>query len=69
MKILVTGASGNVGQYIVEALLEQGEAVVAASTHPDKLKDLFDDHVDCVPFNFTDSKTFDHVLEMWIGSF
>ncbi len=32
MKVLVTGASGNVGSYLVSKLLEMGEQVVAGGT-------------------------------------
>ncbi|MCQ2569898.1 MAG: NAD(P)H-binding protein [Limosilactobacillus sp.] len=34
VKVLVVGASGRVGQIVVETLVKQGQAVVAASRHP-----------------------------------
>lgn len=63
MKILVTGASGNVGQFTVEHLLKQNESVVAASTHPEKLKSVFSDRVERVSFDFTDPETFSPALK------
>ena len=41
MKILVTGASGSVGSYVVKELLKMGENVVVAGTNIKKLKDMF----------------------------
>jgi uncharacterized protein YbjT (DUF2867 family) len=38
MKVLVTGATGNVGRYVVEELKQQGEAVRAAGTDLKKLR-------------------------------
>lgn len=63
MKILITGASGNVGGYVVIALLDKGERVVVAGTNVEKLKERFRDKVDAVKFDFTDEKTFDKALE------
>jgi len=63
MNILVTGASGNVGRYVVEALLNHGEAVVTAGTNPEKLKQLFGSATSPVYFDFTDPKTFTQALE------
>ena len=39
--ILVTGATGNVGKYVTEYLLEAGEAVKAAGTNKEKVTKLF----------------------------
>lgn len=63
MKILVTGASGNVGNYVVNELLKMGEKVVAAGTNVGKLKNMFNEKVDVVRFDFTDESTFKHALE------
>lgn len=63
MKILVTGASGNVGRYVVEELLKKGEKVVAAGTNIDKLRVIFEDKVDVVSFDFTDVNTFNKALK------
>ncbi|KAB3530776.1 SDR family oxidoreductase [Alkaliphilus pronyensis] len=63
MKILITGASGNVGRYVVEALINMGESVVAAGTNVEKLKDIFENRVEVVKFDFEDEKTFDNALK------
>lgn len=63
MKILVTGASGNVGQYVIKELLKKGEQVVAAGTNIQKLKNIFKEEVDTVYFDFTNKKTFQPALE------
>lgn len=63
MKILVTGASGNVGKYVIEELLKMGEKVVAAGTNMDRLRSIFQDKVDLVHFDFTDKDTYEKALE------
>jgi uncharacterized protein YbjT (DUF2867 family) len=63
MKILVTGASGNVGCYVVNELLKIGEEVVAAGTDVPKLIKMFGDLVTPVSFDFTKPETFENVLE------
>lgn len=65
MSILVTGALGNVGRYVVESLLEMGENVVAASTNVDKLDAAFGQtgSIRMVHFDFTEQKTFEAALE------
>ena len=62
MKILVTGASGNVGGYVIEELLKLGEEVVAAGTDVQKLKKMFGERVETVAFDFTRPETFDVAL-------
>lgn len=37
-KILITGASGNVGRYVASYAVKNGEKIVLASTNPEKLK-------------------------------
>lgn len=61
-KIMVTGASGNVGRYVVEELLRIGEAVVAASPTVQTLQQLFHDKTENVAFDFTDKSTYDGAL-------
>ncbi|MGM0898534.1 MAG: SDR family oxidoreductase [Bacillota bacterium] len=63
MKILVTGASGNVGKHVVEELLEKGERVVVAGTNLPKLKKLFNEEVDAVYFDFTDKDSYGSALQ------
>ncbi|ABR48203.1 NmrA family protein [Alkaliphilus metalliredigens QYMF] len=63
MKILITGASGNVGRYVVKELLNKGEGVVVAGTNVEKLKKIFGDKVDVVKFDFVDKETFHKALK------
>ncbi|MDF2947159.1 MAG: NmrA family protein [Bacillales bacterium] len=63
MKVLVTGATGNVGIYVIKELLDLGEEVVAAGSSTEKLRKMFPENVDVVKFDFTDEKTFDVALE------
>ena len=55
---LVTGATGTVGSAVVQALVNQGEHVKAASRHPDKSRPQFGDQVEAVFFDFEDPQTF-----------
>lgn len=63
MRILVTGASGNVGRSVTGELLKKGEQVVAAGTNLQRIKDIFKDRVDAVYFDFTDKDTYKKALE------
>jgi len=58
MKVLVTGASGSVGQHVVRELEKLGESVVAAGTNPDKLLSIFGLSAEAVTFDFTRPETF-----------
>lgn len=62
MKILVTGASGNVGRYVVNELLKMGEDVVAAGTDIKKLQKIFGDKIKFVELDFTRPETFEKAL-------
>lgn len=62
MKVLVTGATGNVGKFVVEELLNRGEKVVAATTDKEKTLKLFEKQVEPVVFDFTDKTTFKKAL-------
>jgi len=62
MKVLVTGASGNVGKYVVKELINKGEEVVVAGTDTSKLNRLFGNDVEAVYFDFTDSLTYEKAL-------
>jgi uncharacterized protein YbjT (DUF2867 family) len=63
MKVLVTGASGNVGSYLIKELLQLEEQVVAAGTNVQKIFDLFGNQVEQVYFDFKDKSTFDKALK------
>ncbi len=63
MKVLVTGASGNVGRYVARELLNLGEEVIAAGIDIESLEQLFGDKVETGYFDFTDAATFDGVLK------
>lgn len=54
-KVLVTGATGFIGRYVVEALLSAGQIVIATSAHEDKARTMpwFAD-VRYIPFNLAD---------------
>lgn len=62
MRVLVTGASGNVGHYVTEHLVQMGEQVVAAGTDTQKLKGLFGVNVETVYLDFMDGNTFTTAL-------
>lgn len=62
MKVLVTGASGNVGNFVVKKLLRMGEKVVTAGTDTKKLRNMFGDKVNVVEFDFTKEITFKDAL-------
>ncbi|WP_051912554.1 NAD(P)H-binding protein [Carnobacterium funditum] len=62
---MVTGASGNIGQYVVEELLTFKKDIKAAVHNIEKAKTLFKDkeNVELVKFDFLDKKTFEKALE------
>lgn len=62
-KVLVTGASGNVGRYVAQELLRMNEPVVAAGPTVDNLISMFGEKADTVRFDFTDQSTFDAALK------
>lgn len=62
MKVLVTGASGNVGSYVVKELLKMDNEVVTAGTNTKKLISMFGNKVDIVEFDFTNEQTFENAL-------
>ncbi len=62
MEVLVTGASGNVGAYVVEELSRRGERVVAAGTDVDKLKRRFGEQARPVVLDLTDPGTYPGAL-------
>ena len=63
MKILVTGASGNVGRYVVEELLKQNQSIRVAGTNLSRLQGLFGDSVEAIEFDFLDPSTYENALK------
>lgn len=62
-KILVVGATGNVGSLIVKELVEKGYKVKAAVRDYDKAKRVLGEEIELVKFSFEDSSTFKTALE------
>jgi len=63
MKILVTGASGNVGSRVVMELICLGEEVVAAGTDIKKLHNMFGDKITAAEFDFNREETYENALK------
>lgn len=63
-KILVTGATGNVGKYVCRSLLDMGERVLAglSKISPSKIAQV-DSRVECVQFNFENPATYSSSLQ------
>lgn len=64
-KYLVTGASGNIGQYVVEELVTFNKDVKVAVHNTEKAKILFKDkeNIELVEFDFLNKETFEEALE------
>lgn len=62
MRVLVTGASGNVGKYVVTELLKRNQRVLVAGTDTERLNHMFGERVQVVKFNFLDPSTFELAL-------
>lgn len=62
-RILVTGASGNVGRYVTQYALANGQDITVAGTCIEKLSEIFGNKVKSVYFDFTDPSTFNSALE------
>ena len=60
--VLVLGASGTVGRHVVRRLLEAGKPVRVAGRSVDRLRELFGDEVEAVPFDLRDPRS-------WGGAF
>ena len=53
-RILVTGASGFIGRYVIDKLLNDGYHVIASSAHPEKARQLpWYDRVRYIPFDLS----------------
>jgi len=57
-KILVIGATGNVGSEVVKILLEQGQSVIAAVRDPAKARRTLGDGPVYLPFDFKQPESF-----------
>lgn len=62
-RILITGASGNVGRYVAKYALERGQDITVAGTHTETLAEKFKDQAEIAYFDFSDPATFEPALE------
>lgn len=62
-RILVTGASGNVGKYTAQYALRHKQEITAAGTHPDILARMFANKAAVTYFDFTNPSTFKNALK------
>ena len=62
-RILVTGATGNVGRELVRILAERGAAVIAGVTSEDKAKALEAQGVAAEVFSFSDDESLKRIME------
>lgn len=62
-KILVTGATGNVGKYVTEYLIKQARDVKAAGMHEEKARALFGEGAEYCRFDFEKPETFENALQ------
>ncbi|MFN6565475.1 MAG: SDR family oxidoreductase [Nostoc sp. ChiSLP01] len=58
LKILVTGATGNVGREVLRLLLSHDCNVCAAVRNPNSAKDILGSNIECVRFDFSNPDTF-----------
>lgn len=62
-RILITGASGNVGKYVAAYALKNGQGITVAGTHTETLTEMFGNTAKIVYLDFTDPATFKPALE------
>jgi uncharacterized protein YbjT (DUF2867 family) len=62
LKILVTGATGNVGQEVLRLLQSQDCNVCAAVRSPNSAQHLLGSNIQTIPFDFTNPDTFDYAF-------
>lgn len=62
-RILITGASGNVGKYVAEYALANKQEITVAGIHTEKLNKIFAGKAEAVYFDFTDPLTFSTALK------
>jgi uncharacterized protein YbjT (DUF2867 family) len=63
LKILVTGATGNVGSQVIRLLQKRDCHVCAAVRNPDKAKQILGSNIDYIPFDFTNPNTFTNAFK------
>jgi NAD(P)-dependent dehydrogenase (short-subunit alcohol dehydrogenase family) len=69
---LITGSSRGLGRALAEAVLENGDRLVATARHPDQLADLayrFGDHVRAVALDVTDAESARRAIAMAVDAF
>lgn len=62
-RILITGASGNVGSFVAQYALANGQEITVAGTHTEKLAKMFTDKAEITYFDFTDPATYNTALK------
>lgn len=62
-KIMVTGALGNVGSYVAEYAIRNGQEVIAADINMTALEKRYHDKADYVYFDFTDQSSYEEALK------
>lgn len=62
-RILITGASGNVGSYVAKYALERGQDITVAGTHTETLAKMYKNQAEIVYFDFLDPATFESALK------
>lgn len=62
-KVLVTGASGNVGKFVAQELLKMGETIVCAGTSLERLRKIYAGKAECRYHDLTIIESFDAALE------
>lgn len=63
MKILVTGAMGNVGRYVVKELILKGQKVVCGVRDIERAKAVFGQEIDSAYLDFTDVSSYEAALK------
>lgn len=61
--ILVTGSTGNIGQYTAKTLYNKGAQVNCAVTSPDRARVFLDEGMKVIQFDFLDKTTYEVALE------
>ena len=62
-KILVTGATGNIGRYVVNELVQKGESVIAGVINKDQAQDVLNHVCEIQEFDFLNAETFLKALQ------